>query len=187
MEPSILISPYLWGKANILKMNCAPKFNYLLQALPVKIPLKYFKQFDRLCNKFLWSNTHPRLGLKKLQRLVDQGGLGIPNLLLYHYAFSMRHLAHWTLPPERAPPWFQIENYLCDSLPLIYFTTAQLPETASDHPIFLHLRWVWKRLSSIFKCNFYLNPSASIWLNPRLLIGKKNVLGNCGQKKVSWP
>lgn len=30
----------LWGKVNVIKMNCTPKFNYLLQALPVKIPLK---------------------------------------------------------------------------------------------------------------------------------------------------
>lgn len=34
----------LWGKANVIKMTCAPKFNYMLQALPVKIPQAYFKQ-----------------------------------------------------------------------------------------------------------------------------------------------
>ena len=93
----------LWGKVNVIKMNCTPKFNNLLQALPMKIPLKYFKQFDRLCNKFLWNNKRPRMNLKKLQRPVDQGGLGVPNLLFYHYAFSLRRLVHWALPPERAP------------------------------------------------------------------------------------
>ena len=28
----------LWGKVNVIKMNCTPKFNYLLQALPMKTP-----------------------------------------------------------------------------------------------------------------------------------------------------
>ena len=173
----------LWGKANILKMNCVPKFNYLLQALPINIPLKYFKQFDKLCNQFLWNNKRPRLGLKRLQWPIDQGGMGIPNILLYHYAFSLRHLAHWSLPPERAPPWFQIEKHFCDALPLIYFTTAQLPEAVSDHPIFLHLRWVWKRMSLLFKFNLYHNPSSCIWLNPKLLIDKRTFIWNLWVEK----
>ena len=90
----------LWGKANVIKMNCAPKFNYILQSRPVKIPLKYFKQFDRLCNKFLWNGRRPRLNLKKLQRPVDQGGLGIPNLLLYYYAFGLRALGPLVIAPR---------------------------------------------------------------------------------------
>lgn len=40
-------------KANVLKMTHAPKFNYILQELPARIPLKYFKLFDQLCNRFL--------------------------------------------------------------------------------------------------------------------------------------
>lgn len=65
----------LWGKANVLKMNCAPKFNYLLHALPIEITLK---QFDRLCNIFLLNGKHPRLKLRKIQTTVDEGGLGKP-------------------------------------------------------------------------------------------------------------
>ena len=91
-------------------MNCVPKFNHLLQSLPISIPLKFFKQFDRLCDTFLWSGKHPRLNLRKLQRPVDQGALGIPNLLLYHFAFGLRHMIQWSLPPERGLWFGQIDH-----------------------------------------------------------------------------
>lgn len=36
----------LWGKINVIKMISAPRFNYVLQALPLKIPTGYFQQFE---------------------------------------------------------------------------------------------------------------------------------------------
>lgn len=86
-------------------MSCIPKISYIFQSLPLHIPAKYFKMFDRICKTFLWGNKRPRLRLEKLQVPVDQAGLGMPKLLYYYYAFNLKHLAHWSLPPERAPPW----------------------------------------------------------------------------------
>ena len=163
----------MWGKANIIKMNCAPRLNYLLQALPVKIPLQYFKQFDQICNKFLWNDKRPRMSLKKLQRPVDKGGLGIPNLLLYHYAFTMRHMVQWTLPPERAPPWFSLESALSDPLTPVEYLTSALDEFSLSHPIISHIHWVWKKVGRLFKFNPFLHWSAGIWDNPKLRIDKK--------------
>lgn len=68
-----------------------------------------------------------KCALRKPQRPVDQGGLWIPDLLLYNYAFSLRHLAHWSLSPERTPPWYILENHLCHPLPLLSCVIAALP------------------------------------------------------------
>lgn len=38
----------LWSKVNVIKINSTPKFNYVFQALSMKIPSQYLKQFDRL-------------------------------------------------------------------------------------------------------------------------------------------
>ena len=54
--------------------------------------------------------------MKKLQRPVNSGGLGLQNLVYYYYAFNLRHLAHWALPPERAPPVVQ-HRAVCVSPP----------------------------------------------------------------------
>ncbi len=165
----------LWGKANVIKMNCIPKLNYLLQSLPIYIPLKYFKQFDRLCNIFLWSSKRPRLNLRKLQRPVDQGGLGIPNLLLYHLAFGLRHLLDWSLPPERAPPWYTIESSLCKPLQPIHSVTTKLTVKEQTHPILSHMQWLWKRVAAMCKFDPHRHLSASIWLNHKLCIGNSPV------------
>uniref|UniRef100_A0A669DHM2 Reverse transcriptase domain-containing protein n=1 Tax=Oreochromis niloticus TaxID=8128 RepID=A0A669DHM2_ORENI len=162
----------MWGKVNVIKMVCTPKFNYLLQALPIHVPLKYIKQFDQLCKAFIWNNKKPRLNLRKLQKPADRGGLGMPNLLLYHYAFSLWHLAHWFLPPEKAPPWFSIESTACSPFTPLYSLSTNLSPHIQSHPVFSHLKEIWKRMSKLFKFDPYLNQSAGIWYNPKLSIAK---------------
>lgn len=162
----------MWGRVNIIKMVCTPKFNYLLQTLPVHVPMTYFKQFNKLCNLLIWNKKRPRLGLHKLQRTVDRGGLGVPNLLYYYYAFSLRHLAHWFLPPERAPPWFPLETTAClPFTPLNYLSINMAPHNKS-HPVLSHIKEVWGRLCKILKFNQHLNGLAGVWHNPKLCIDK---------------
>uniref|UniRef100_A0A3P9MG76 Reverse transcriptase zinc-binding domain-containing protein n=1 Tax=Oryzias latipes TaxID=8090 RepID=A0A3P9MG76_ORYLA len=162
----------MWGKVNIIKMVCTPKFNYLLQALPVHIPVTYFKQFDKLCNLFIWNNKKPRLHLRKLQNSVERGGLGMPNLLYYHYAFSLRHLAHWFLPPERAPPWFPLENAANSPLTPLSCLSTNLAPHSKSHPILSHLKCIWEKAAKIFKFDPHLHLAAGIWHNPKLCIDK---------------
>ena len=42
-------------------MTCIPKFNCILLAFQVTISLKYFKRFDKLCNKFFFNCNAPGL------------------------------------------------------------------------------------------------------------------------------
>uniref|UniRef100_A0A3Q1G672 Reverse transcriptase zinc-binding domain-containing protein n=1 Tax=Acanthochromis polyacanthus TaxID=80966 RepID=A0A3Q1G672_9TELE len=164
-------------------MSCAPRFNYLLQALPLKIPIEYFHQFNMLCNKFIWNGKQPRLKLKRLQKPTESGGLGVPNLSLYHCAFSLRHLTHWALPPERAPPWIHLENYLRNPLPPLHLATTKLSPKFQKHPIVSFLQYVWKRAAAILGFNSHLHSQASIWLNPSLCIGKSPFIWNLWVEK----
>ena len=47
------------GKVNVLKMNCVPKLNYLIQSLPLEIPHYYFERFDRISKIFIWNGKRP--------------------------------------------------------------------------------------------------------------------------------
>lgn len=49
------------GKVNVIKMNCVPKLNYLIQSLPLEVPLSYFRWFDRIIKTFVWNGKRPRL------------------------------------------------------------------------------------------------------------------------------
>lgn len=49
------------GKVNVLKMNCVPKLNYLIQSLPLEIPHLYFDKFDRISKMFIWNGKCPHV------------------------------------------------------------------------------------------------------------------------------
>lgn len=89
---------------------------------------------------------------------------------LYHYAFSLKHMIHWALPPERAPPWFGLESTLCSPLPLVHLITTKLPSEFQMHPVVSFLQYVWKRVAIILGFKSHLHSLASVWLNPSLCI-----------------
>ena len=51
----------LAGRINIVEMTVIPKFLYVFQMIPIFIPLKIFKQLDRLVSSFVWNNSNPRM------------------------------------------------------------------------------------------------------------------------------
>jgi len=141
-------------------------------ALPVHFPLNYFKQFDKLCNSFLWNNKKPILNLRKLQKPVDKGGLGMPNLLMYHYAISLRHLAHWFLPPKKPHPWFGLESLASSPFTTFNSLSTNLAPHNQSHPVLSHLKGMRKKVSKTFQFDPHLTRSSGIWQNPKLCIGK---------------
>ena len=82
------------------------------------------------------------------------------------------HLAHWSLPPERAPPWFPIESSLCAPLRPVHLITAGLSADEKSHPLISNLQLIWKKVAGISESESHKHLSASIWLNQKLLIGR---------------
>lgn len=108
--------------------------------------------------------------IRKLQRPVSTGGLGLPNVLYYYYAASLRHLAHWSLPPQRAPPWFSIKQSVSAPLPKLQRLSTKLLKA---HPVISHLQSVWKKVSELIGFDPYLNRASSIWMNPKFNVNNK--------------
>lgn len=51
----------LAGRINVVKMTVLPRFLYVFQMIPIFIPLKTFKQLDRLISSFIyiWNSSNP--------------------------------------------------------------------------------------------------------------------------------
>lgn len=90
--------------------------------------------------------------------------------------FTIMHMAQWSLPPERAPPWFHLESAVSSPLTPIAYISAKLAQQYQSHPILSHIQWVWKRVAKILKFDPYLHQAAGIWLNPKLCINKSPFL-----------
>ena len=101
---------------------------------------------------------------------INKGVMGLPKLALYRYAFCLRHVAQWTLLPEKAPPWFEIERRLFSPLAPIHALSSNIPSELKSHPIISNLCIVWKKFSKAFNINVYLNSESCIWNNPSYVL-----------------
>lgn len=107
----------IWGKVNVLKMNCIPRLTYVLQCLPIAIPHMYFKRFDHICKKFLWNGKRPRIKLEKLQLPTSKGDMGLPtlgvvSLCLLPETYSSVDTATWK-GPSLVWYWMEIVLLTC--------------------------------------------------------------------------
>jgi hypothetical protein len=104
----------LIGRINIVKMVILLKSVYRFNAIPIKIPIQFFKDLERAICKFTQNNRKPRIAKTLLNDKSTSGGLTMPDLKLYYnaiviktawYWYSGRQLHRWsrTEDPEMNP------------------------------------------------------------------------------------
>lgn len=87
-----------------------PQFLFLFQALPTEIPIKYFGQWQKDFNKFVWSSKTHRISMAHLSKPTKLGGLGLPLIHAYYKASQLRTIFTYLRDcPEKS--WIQIEEF----------------------------------------------------------------------------
>uniref|UniRef100_A0A8C5PZ97 Reverse transcriptase n=1 Tax=Leptobrachium leishanense TaxID=445787 RepID=A0A8C5PZ97_9ANUR len=98
------------GRINYLKMTVLPKFLYIFQAVPVKIPRALFQALKSGFLKFIWGATCPRISYKDMIRPRDKGGLGLPHLESYYHAALLTRICDWSISPP-VKLWVALEKF----------------------------------------------------------------------------
>lgn len=110
----------------IIKMSIPPNLLYLFLALPIPIPVKQFRQWNKQLSRFIWLNERPRMKFSTLQSLREKGGLALPSLRDFYLSAQLRSLVCWCNPSYCAR-WMAIEMSLSET-PI----QSRLGHTASE-------------------------------------------------------
>lgn len=102
----------LLGRINVIKMNILPWLNYLFQNLPCYLNTSFFKSLNSHISRYIWNNKQQRVGLSKLCKPKDLGGLSLPNFQLYYWAAQLKTITSWVMNRQDAL-WIDFESLFC--------------------------------------------------------------------------
>ena len=103
----------LGGRIRSVKMVILPRLLYLFLSLPVEIPLKQFREWNKHISRFIWDKKRPRVRFSTLQLPRERGGMSLPSLRDYYISAQLRPLVYWCNPSYTAK-WKDIERSLMD-------------------------------------------------------------------------
>lgn len=77
--------------------------------LLIPLPQAYFKIWKTILLRFIWKGKKQRISLQVLTRDRKQGGLGVPDLKIYHKAVLLMWVIDW-IKKKKNKRWVELEN-----------------------------------------------------------------------------